>query len=131
MCTTDIYDRPTREDKVMKKKVFFYIYIIATLLLILLPLNGLVKLDKMILELRPDLLVHGVLLLPWMFLKNNQRIPNYAWALLGTLYGAALEFSQLYLPYRSFDLSDMLANTVGVLLSCMLMRIWHSRWANK
>ncbi len=108
----------------MKQKLFLT-YLAATLFLILYPLNDIVKLDKLIFELRPDLLAHGVLLFPWMFLKPTQKPSNCAWAAIGVLYGMGLEFSHYFLPYRSFDINDMIANGVGVGLSCVGLYFWN------
>ena len=39
-------------------------------------------------------------------------------------YGAAIEFIQYFLPYRSFSLADMAVNTFGAFAFCMIYAKW-------
>ena len=39
---------------------------------------------------------------------------------LASVYGAAMEVLQYFLPYRSFSLADMAANTLGAFSGCAL-----------
>lgn len=51
----------------------------------------------------------------------NRR--NIAWtltAVCGCALGIALEFVQYYLPYRSYDPLDMIANVVGIILGIII-----------
>ncbi|TAH25252.1 MAG: VanZ family protein [Cytophagales bacterium] len=40
--------------------------------------------------------------------------------LIGVSYGALIEVIQLFIPQRSFEWNDLLANTFGVFLACVL-----------
>ena len=43
---------------------------------------------------------------------------------IASVYGAAMEVVQYFLPYRSFSLGDMAANTIGALAFCLIYIIW-------
>ena len=42
---------------------------------------------------------------------------------LGVIYGALMEIFQYFIPYRSFELMDMLANTSGIIAALTLFRL--------
>ena len=39
---------------------------------------------------------------------------------VASIYGAAMEVVQYFLPYRSFSLGDMAANAAGAFLACLI-----------
>ncbi|OGW29761.1 MAG: hypothetical protein A2X59_06630 [Nitrospirae bacterium GWC2_42_7] len=41
-----------------------------------------------------------------------------------SVYGAVIEVVQYFLPYRSFSLGDIAANTIGALVFCMIYIMW-------
>lgn len=58
----------------------------------------------------------------WAQTKNGQKSfwkREFLAAALAFGYGACLEVVQAYLPHRSFDYADALANGVGVFLACL------------
>jgi VanZ family protein len=48
-------------------------------------------------------------------------------AVLGSLYGASDEVHQLFVPYRSTDVLDWMADTLGVAAGACLWRLHHQR----
>jgi VanZ family protein len=44
----------------------------------------------------------------------------YVSVAIAGMYGAAMEVLQYFLPYRSFSLADMAANTLGAFSGCVL-----------
>lgn len=60
-----------------------------------------------------------ILALPIPFLWNG-KLKVCAAAILLALYGAGLEIAQQYVPGRSFELADMLANSAGVVCGAAL-----------
>ena len=66
--------------------------------------------------------VHVLLLLPWLFLTvsawNRRVLPLL---FLGAGVAVLLESIQYFLPYRSFNINDMLANMLGVGLGLTLL----------
>lgn len=63
--------------------------------------------------------------LPWKPSWNRKFLPTAFWiAFAACLYGIAMEFVQkYYVPHRSFDLWDMVADGVGCLVPYFWIRI--------
>ena len=60
----------------------------------------------------------------------NKATPNrafYTSVALASMYGAAMEVVQYFLPYRSFSLGDITANTLGAFAGCLLYLKWKRR----
>ena len=45
--------------------------------------------------------------------------------LAGTIFGVLIEFIQIVIPHRSFDVEDMVANTIGAFLGAIVFRLLH------
>jgi len=78
-------------------------------------------------DLPADKIVHFVfyamtsILLFRHFMKKSTPIRAfYTSVALASIYGVAMEVVQYFLPYRSFSLGDMAANTLGAFLGCLL-----------
>lgn len=92
------------------------LYFVALLLLMWLPLNG-VALDNYVFGLRADHLLHASVYLPCIFfLGRLAPLPAWALWLLSLCIGGVTEGVQYLLPYRGFDVNDLLANAIGVSL---------------
>lgn len=113
-------------------------YFVALAILMWTPLNGLgVPLDNYILGLRADHLLHAsVYLLCPLFLmdffkKNfNFQFSIFTW-LSAVAVGMLTESVQYLLPYRGFDINDLVANTLGVTLgwvAILILRIYLHRY---
>ncbi|MBQ2488712.1 MAG: VanZ family protein [Bacteroidales bacterium] len=97
------------------------LYFVALLLLMWLPLNGVVALDNYVFGLRADHLLHASVYLPCIyFLGKLVRKPVMALWLLSVGIGLLTEGVQYLLPYRGFDVNDLLANAIGVSLGLFL-----------
>ncbi len=100
-------------------------YLLVLLLLVVLPLNGFTNTalhTTIVVSIRLDYLLHVLLLLPWLFLTvsawNRRVLPLL---FLGAGVAVLLESIQYFLPYRSFNINDMLANMLGVGLGLTLL----------
>jgi len=80
-----------------------------------------------VLSLRLDYLVHFATFIPWMGMvwmaySVNVR-KNFAramlWICIGILFSWLTEGIQYFIPYRSFNINDLMANTIGVLLGSL------------
>ena len=92
------------------------------------PLNGLgIPLDNYILGLRADHLLHAsvYLLCPLFLWDLYGRLPKHGqrWAVWATAVAVGLltEGVQYLLPYRGFDINDLVANTLGVTLGWVVL----------
>lgn len=91
------------------------------------PLGGLhVPLNNYILGLRADHLLHASVFLP-MALFFIDLAPRRRWWLLwllSCLIGIVTESVQWLLPYRGFDINDMVANFIGVSLGWLAVELF-------
>lgn len=105
-------------------------YFVALGILMWAPLNGLgIPLDTFVLGLRMDHLLHASILLPCaLFLFD--LAPRHLWVVwvAAVAVGLMTESVQYLLPYRGFDINDMIANTLGVTLGWMVMLVVRRRW---
>lgn len=110
---------------IKQKKVLLFVYVLMVLLLVFLPLNGVKKLnDITIISIRGDYFFHALLLLPWMLLIPRGRVKIAIWFLAGLIFAAGIEFVQYFLSYRSFNINDLIANILGVILGLIVAILW-------
>ena len=102
-------------------KLITWLYLLILILGSVLPLNnGTTLNNNYIVEIRSDYLIHALVLLPLplllgLSLENKTRI----WLrifLLGLLMVVFCEGVQLLIPYRTFNINDLFANGVGLIL---------------
>ncbi|MDY0104974.1 MAG: VanZ family protein [Lentimicrobium sp.] len=99
-----------------------------------LPLNTSDNLNNItILQLRGDYFLHILLFMPWAFFRQACKIKTLPWLLLGLLFAAGTEGLQYFLPWRAFNVNDLLANGLGVLLSLLSVKLMKisKHWRSK
>lgn len=111
-------------------KKFLYLYLMVLVLLSVLPLNkeGSAMNHTFIVSIRLDYLMHFAVFIPLMFLIQISENLNFniyplktgRWLLAAILFAAATESIQFFLPYRAFNINDLLSNIGGVVLGAML-----------
>ncbi len=117
----------------MPFKKLFVVYIIFILLLLTLPLNGTNTIlnNTWIVEIRLDYLLHAILFLPFLILCIKAWLINIIIALFfGILFAAISEGLQYLLPYRAFNINDLLANILGIFLGVAIAVI-AQKWVIK
>lgn len=84
--------------------------------------TGHIALNSMVLVFRLDHILHAAIYIPcvfaWAILLPRYR---HLWLPLTLLVGVGTESLQSILPYRGFDLSDMIANATGALIGYIVM----------
>ena len=102
-------------------------YFLALAFLMWAPLNGLgVPMDEYIFGLRFDHLLHASVFIPCaVFLWDLFGLKGRKWKVWGAAVGVGLltETVQWLLPYRGFDINDMVANFLGVSLGWLVILI--------
>lgn len=106
-----------------------YVYIVLIFLVACLSLNGVSRAlnETFILEFRADYLIHMGLFLFLMFLISrayhvNFRTRPYAvvmWTSIAIFIAFIAEGVQYFLTYRAFNINDLIANILGVVLGMM------------
>ena len=111
-------------------KMVFIIYSSILFLLAVLPINssGSVLNNTYIISVRLDYLIHFIIYFFWMFLLKQlthlslvdslSRVLIYL--LLGLAFAAWTESIQYFLPYRAFNINDLIANGLGVTAGLIL-----------
>jgi len=106
----------------LRLKLLLYAYILAILALVALPLNTASELNNItILQLRGDYFFHILMFLPWAFFSGVFNIKKSYWLLIGLLFAAGSEALQYLLPYRAYNVNDLLANILGILVGFTLV----------
>ena len=100
-------------------------YFVALAILMWAPLNGLgIPLDNYIFGLRADHLLHASVFIPCaLFLGDVFGMNGRKWAVWATAVAVGLltEGVQYLLPYRGFDINDLVANALGVTLGWVVI----------
>jgi len=100
------------------------IYIVLVILISLVPIGGTSEsLNNIhVLSFRLDYLLHALVFIPLFPLWRWGWPHHNAWMVLfaGLLLAVATEAVQLYIPYRAYNINDLLANAAGVLLGVLV-----------
>ena len=103
------------------------VYFILILLISVVSFAGNVSLNKQhVFMLRLDYLIHVLFFIPWMplaCLRWGNEVKRVFWILLGAGLIMALfsESVQFYIPGKSFNPIDLLANEVGVVIGGVVL----------
>jgi VanZ family protein len=93
----------------------FIVYAVLIIVLAIIPLGDSKQLEKtIILHFRADHLLHMAIFIPWAFFCIKMKKYLILWFWGGILYAAFSEGIQCWIPYRSCNINDMLANVIGV-----------------
>ena len=117
------------------RKFLFVLYIIALCVLCFADAPDMPEVDKFILGIPMDKIAHFLMFAPFPVLAyySFERLGgntdhNVRFALLtflaGELFALMTETVQYFLPTRSMDLSDFLADTIGITLCTAAMAIY-------
>ena len=106
-------------------KYIFFIYIVFLFVLHTVPLGPHIAPDEYVhITMRPDQILHFILFMPYcIFLRIWLKIDIYSnpWLsvvmiLIGLFLAFSLEALHIILPYRSFEIGDLLANLLGTII---------------
>lgn len=107
-------------------------YFVCLVILMWAPLNGFgIPLDDYVLGLRFDHLLHASVFIPCaLFVYDLYKRKWLVW-LTAVAIGVSTEIVQWLLPYRGFDINDMVANFLGVTLGWIIIIILSRRGARR
>jgi len=94
------------------------VYFVLLAVLMWAPLNGLgLPLDNFVFGLRLDHLLHGLVYVPCAFFLMD-LLHRRKWTVLGVAAAIGLftELVQYLLPYRGFDVNDLVGNCMGIIV---------------
>jgi VanZ family protein len=117
-----------RYNKSSVSRYLFYIYLVFLVLLSVLPINSTnASLNHVfIVSIRLDYMLHCLVYIPLAVLMgmnfSNLTFLILTWRIVLLLIFAALnECIQYIIPYRSFNINDLIANCLGVLLGLFVL----------
>ena len=101
--------------------LLFYLMVLVTVSIIPLGSASRKLTDVTVIHLRGDYFLHMLVYMPiltLMFLSFHK----WSWKLFGLalMMAIGLEFIQMVLPYRSFNINDLVANVGGVVLGALI-----------
>ena len=111
-------------------RLITWIYVLILVLGSVLPINsGVVLNNTYVVELRSDYLIHALILIPLpLLLSLSLGTRTGLWVrviLLGLLIVVFCEGIQMLLPYRTFNINDLLANGAGALIGVIpALLVW-------
>jgi len=86
--------------------------------------------DIYVLQLRFDYLLHIAAFLPWAIFVYLLFSKHWAWAFSGLIFAGITESFQLYLPYRTFNINDLIANLSGIIAGYLIIMILRKQITN-
>jgi len=97
-----------------------------------LPINGTTNTtltDVFLVRIRLDHLLHAILFIPWVFLSFITFRPvKWDEKLMLVVYGMLMAFAtegvQYFLTYRSYNINDLIANWMGVVVGMGAAAVW-------
>jgi VanZ family protein len=112
-------------------KFLLALYTLVIILASVLPINGPHSglNDNYIVNIRLDYLMHAGIYVPWIiliWLAMGKALRSSAVKIMGAvlftlLFAAATEGIQYWLPYRAYNINDLLSNWIGVVLGYVIV----------
>ena len=114
-----------------KSRIIFWCYFFFLILIAILPVNNVSSGTLncvFIVRVRLDYLLHSLLFIPWIFLytvtfRREKISDKLIMVIAGLLMAFATEGVQYFLTYRAYNINDLLANFLGVLLGSFALLI--------
>lgn len=101
-------------------------FLLFIILLMTVPIgNGNIN-NTFVVGLRADYIIHCILFLPWLWIGQMmfaQKLKHLLWSIIGIITVVALESIQILLPYRGFNINDIIAGIIGILLSYTFFKL--------
>ncbi len=105
------------------RKALFYIYIIFIIIITVTPLQkaGVSGINNVyISEFRLDYILHIIAFLPWVLLCEmswdiNKKYKKALILLSGIAFASMSEWAHYFIPYRGYNINDLIYNIAGVL----------------
>ena len=114
-----------------QNKLFSWFYLGVVLVLIALPIRTASQLNHItIIHLRGDYFIHLFLFMPWSFFQQQFKIKALPWLLLGFAFAAGTEGLQYFVPYRTWNVNDLLANCIGITIGfiiCVILKAFQDK----
>jgi VanZ family protein len=107
------------------RKMFLIVWMVLIFILSVIPVSG--PETDMPVDKVEHFIIYGVTAVffyRYLRPKTIKAKAGFESVLIAAAYGAAIEVVQYFLPYRSFSMADMAANTLGAVVFCMIYIMW-------
>ncbi|MFI3322487.1 MAG: hypothetical protein R3Y50_08190 [Rikenellaceae bacterium] len=97
----------------------------ATLLVIPLGNIGIERVE--VVGFRGDYIVHCLVYTPWMYLGMlimSNKFNSLKWFIIGVIFVAVMELIQCIIPYRGYNIYDLIAGEIGIIISLITFSIY-------
>lgn len=101
--------------------MFLIIWLILILIFSVIPVSG------PQIDLPTDKIVHGILygvtaifFFRYLISRTSKIRAIYLSIIIASAYGVSMEFIQYFMPHRSFSFGDIMANTSGAFVFCII-----------
>jgi VanZ family protein len=113
----------------------FNLYILFLVLLSVLPINSASSSSLnhiFVVSIRLDYLLHCLVYIPLVVFTWAEKeidvfkapFKAFIWIVILLVFGAITEWVQYFLPYRAFNINDLLANSLGVVIGFVIITIF-------
>jgi len=101
--------------KTQSLKQYFSIYVLLIIIFNVIPIGNSHQLENtFIINFRLDYILHALEFIPWAFFCMMLSRNTWLCFALGILFAVGAEVLQCAIPYRSFNINDMIANMIGI-----------------
>jgi len=103
-------------------KKFVIAYLVFILVIAIIPINGKESTvnNTFVFSLRLDYIFHIILFSPWWLFKPKSYNKIRSWFVFGLLFAIFSELIQYFVPYRAFNINDLIANCSGVIFGTFI-----------
>lgn len=111
--------------KKLKTLSIIYLALLATLLVIPLGNIGIERVE--VVGFRGDYIVHCLVYTPWMYLGMlimSNKFNSLKWFIIGVIFVAVMELIQCIIPYRGYNIYDLIAGEIGIIISLITFSIY-------
>jgi len=96
-------------------KKYFLIYVLLIIIFTVIPIGHSHQLENtFIINFRLDHILRALEFIPWAFFCMMLRQNTWFCFAFGILFAVGTEVLQCAIPYRSFNINDMIANMIGI-----------------
>lgn len=110
----------------LKKSTIIYITILFLAVLLPLKIFDAQLFKTTLFGIRIDYIIHGFIFAPWMWLipfsKSKKSI--VLWFSIGIAVAFLIEWAQIIIPNRNFNVWDLVCNLIGLTVSMLTFVVW-------
>ena len=103
--------------------VLSIIFLITLIVSMVIPIGNSTVNNTFIVGFRLDYIIHCLIYPPWLFVGEiifRKNFKPLLWLIAGVFLVVLLELIQFIIPYRSFNINDLIAGVISVAVSYLI-----------